>query len=184
MKEQTQPPAAEAAAVEETVAAIANEIASPATDTTDSDVLAELGRIQSSLDSRVFGSLEDVFKTEELEQLGVEHRWRDLPDAYVTIAHYSTMNEKREQLEKRFREKYSIPETKPLERRVHEALVREAMYGTVVRGWRGESFADFPFNEANCRRLIGARRFRIFAIGKSNSAEGFRARRAEDLSGN
>jgi hypothetical protein len=67
---------------------------------------------------------------------------------------------------------------------VDERLWREALFGTVVKGWEGIPLNGFalPFNEKNYRILIANRRFRSFVFEQARS--GFREKVAESARGN
>ena len=150
------------------------------------DFYAELAQLREFADQRGFADVSELLASEQLEQEGV---WRPIPlfrGAEIRICHQTTAAEKREQLEAKFRERYSIPLNTPLTARQREAIWREAYFGTVIRDWRGVLLNGKPleFTAENCRLLMKSRRFRLFVLQESNSFETFRSEREQALRGN
>lgn len=173
-------------ALDAAVAAVTAAAEAPHGAEDDLELLDELAKLQAESAEETFADISELFETEHREQLGVWIDWPAVPGARVHIAHFSACADKREELERRFRERHQVATETPLSRRVSEALWRECFFGTVVKGWSGllKAGQAFEFNERNFRELIQVRRFRAFVRDKSTAAEAFRAKREEGLRGN
>lgn len=179
----TPPADVEEAAAVAVIAATAGDPVDP-----DNDFYAELLELQQKgAKERVFADARDLLETEHLEQVGT---WRPVPffaGAEIKVAHQTVAAEKREQLEAKFREKYSIPENQPLTAKQREVIWRESYYGTVVPEWRNFPPLDgkpMEFTAANFRLMMTSRRFRQFLIQEALRAESWRADRDGALRGN
>ena len=129
----------------------------------------------------VFDSLGDLFAKEELEDEGTWFDWPAIPGARVHIAFFGNCNDKRIALERAYREKKQIPYSKALHPAVEEALYRDSMFKTVVKGWEiTDGGRVLEFNEKNYLRLMKTKRFRSFVMEKSSQLDEFRERDREE----
>lgn len=136
-----------------------------------------------------FESIDDLLSIEKAEQEGRLVTWDAVPDARVHIAHLQAALEKRQRLERKLREKKGWTYTKypdgQLPGMTEEYLWWEAMPGTAVKGWEGESFKGRPFTEENFLRLMRASvRFRKFIFAHTKSVDDLRRKMQEDARGN
>lgn len=136
-----------------------------------------------------FESIDDLLSIEKAEQEGRLVTWDAVPDARVHIAHLQAALEKRQRLERKLREKKGWTYTKypdgQLPGMTEEYLWWEAMPGTAVKGWEGESFKGRPFTEESFLRLMRASvRFRKFIFAHTKSVDDLRRKMQEDEKGN
>lgn len=134
-----------------------------------------------------FRSLDELFEQEEAELLGREFEWDAVPGCFITIAHASAARQKMLKMEAAYREKRQVPLGQPLPTDALLSLIRDAYFGTVVKGWRGMKLkgAELAFTEAVHRRLWdGARRYREFVLAKASAEEEFRRQQNEAARGN
>lgn len=136
-------------------------------------------------DEGQFDDLSEIMEVEHREQLGVRIAWPALRGAFVTIAHISAAQDKKNALERKFREKKGWGYDRPLPPAAEEALWRESLCGTVVRHFEGIKLGGnvVPWSESGYRKLIGVRRFRVFVLRQSRNMENWRRASMDDARG-
>lgn len=146
----------------------------------------ELEALEEGLEAATVDDFEQVMDGEKAEATGREFEWPLLKGCRVHIAHFSAAVEKKAELEAVYRKRKSKLPSEQLTDKVQEKLWREAMFGTVVKGWSGFKRGGYeqPFNLANYRAAMESRKFRLFVMAKSKDAQNFVDRSAEELSGN
>lgn len=140
-------------------------------------------------DEDPFETLDELLELEEAEMVGRWVRWDKLPDAEFNIAHLAAALDKKGKLELKYREKKGLTYAKVpeggLRRVVEERLWRQALFGTAVKGWRGESMKGRPFNERNFLHLMEkSRRFKTFIYHHTGTVDDLRKKMQEDAAGN
>lgn len=150
------------------------------------DFLEELAALEAELDEQEAESVSDLFATEAAEKAGRWFRWPALRGAEIQIAHFSASVDRKAELEATYRKKKSKLPNEPLPAKVEERLWEEAIFGTVVRGWRGlrDGDRELVFNELSFRKLMRLRRFRSFVLSKAREAQNFRDASRDELAGN
>ena len=160
-----------------------------ATDAEDEDYSVDSIMDLDSEDEDPFETLDELLELEEAERQGRWVKWDALPDAEVEIAHLAAAFDKKNKLERKYREKKGLTYAKvpdgTLPRLVEERLWRQAMVGTAVKGWRGQSFDGRPFGEKTFLHLMEkSRRFRIFIANHTGTVDDLRKKMQEDAEGN
>lgn len=171
-----------------TLAAQDLETSAPPADVSsqEGDFLEELAALEADLDDTPVSDLSEVLACEKAETEGREFAWPALRGAHVTIAHFTAAIDRKAELEAIYRKRKSKLPSEQLPAKVEERLWEEAMFGTVVKGWRGmvNGGNALVFNLQNYRMAMRLRRFRAFVLSKAREAQNFRDRSGEELSGN
>jgi hypothetical protein len=162
------------------------------TDDLDDEQLDALSRLakrddisagyEPATSAETFASLDEILDREELEQSGKWFDWPELPGTKVLIAHASAAGPTLSKLERAFREKHGVKFGQALSTGAQMDLFRDALFGTVVKGWEGITTqgTEIPFTEEAFKRLWKVRRFRAFVNQKSGRLEEFREQVLDD----
>lgn len=141
----------------------------------EAESLSFIESLSDALEAKATGTfldLSELESREEEELTGRKFDWPAMPGAWVQIAAFRACLEKKNELERKFRDKKGLF-GKELDPKVEENLYRESMFGTVVKGWSGITDKGFakPFNLENYRRLMNTFRFKVFVMEKAKSVQ-------------
>lgn len=158
----------------------------PPAEAENGDLIAELDALEAELDEQEADDLAEIFAAEQHEKEGRWIRWPALKGCEVHLAHFTAATDAKSQLEATYRKRKRKLPSEALPAQVEERLWEEAMFGTVVRGWRGmtDGATELPFTKLNYRRLMGLRRFRSFVLAKAREAQNFRDAERDEIAGN
>lgn len=153
-------------------------------------------------------SLRDVL---EFEQFGGDGMWEPMPkgiDGEILVAWAGNPEyiQKYRRLEMQHRKFNAIPPGKELSAEDGEMLTRQALIGTLLKGWRGLIYEPLPqevldrvgsppdmpgddrllpFSEGNAKWLLGAStKFRQYLLAKTGDETEFEQRHREAIAGN
>lgn len=150
------------------------------------DFLEQLAALEASAEEKESEDIAQIMDTELAETTGRWFHWPALKGAEIQIAHFSAAIDRKSELETKYRKSKSKLPNDPLPPKVDERLWEEALFGTVVRSWRGMRYNGYelPFNQVNYRMVMRLRRFRSFVLGKAREAQNFRDAARETVAGN
>lgn len=164
-----------------------DEPAAEESESGSSDFMEAMERLEADMSGPAFTDLRQLIDAEKAEEEGRFFPWPGIQGAEIHIAHLSACGDKRMQLESTYRKRKGKKPSEPLDQKVDEQIWREAMFKTVVKGWRGLKLdgKEVPFTLQNYREFMDkVRGLRSFVIRKASEAQNFRNEEYDELSGN
>jgi len=122
----------------------------------------------------VFESADEFLSVENLEMDGVWAECPFLPGHAVLVRRGDAARSKYAKIEREYRIKNKQTDGETLTNTVQEGILRESMFETVLRGWRGfaPTGGEWPFDLVHYRKLWAKKRWRewlISAVAKLGS---------------